>query len=136
MSYLQSSSNAISCNVLELELSCKCNPLVYIMITLNDIQTVYPAYLYQNLALNNYIDNTISYKNNKQMYIYNSNDNEIYKFFIDKYYTKGLSMDYSDIYLLIRENNSSSLISRNENKLKGLASYINRLTTRYILEII
>lgn len=129
MSYLQSSSNAISCNVLELELSCKCNPLVYIMITLNDIQTVYPAYLYQNLALNNYIDNTISYKNNKQMYIYNSNDNEIYKFFIDKYYTKGLSMDYSDIYLLIRENNSSSLISRNENKLKGLASYINRLTT-------
>ena len=129
MSYLQTSSNAISCNVLELELSCKCNPLVYIMITLNDIQTVYPAYLYQNLALNNYIDNTISYKNNKQMYIYNSNDNEIYKFFIDKYYTKGLSMDYSDIYLLIRENNSSSLISRNENKLKGLASYINRLTT-------
>jgi len=83
---------------------------------------VVPAYDYQENSLNNFIDNNF---NVKTQYIINPNIN----FYIDKFDFSSFNGDYSDFYLLIREDGSSSIISQNEEKLKSFCAYRNRLVS-------
>jgi hypothetical protein len=95
---------------------------VFIMIDDNIYKKVVPAYDYQENSLNNFINNNF---NIKTQYIINPNIN----YYIDKFDFSSFNGDYSDFYLLIREDGSSSIISKNEEKLKSFCAYRNRLVS-------
>ena len=92
------------------------------MIDYTIYKKVVPAYDYQENSLNNFINNNF---NIKTQYIINPNIN----FYIDKFDYSSFNGDYSDFYLLIREDGSSSIISKNEEKLKSFCAYRNRLVS-------
>ena len=62
----------------------------------------------------------------RDSYYYNRNG---YKFTVKKYDSAkaGLKGDYSDCYEIMREDQSTFLISYNSEKLRGLCGYINRV---------
>jgi len=94
----------------------------FIMIEEEKGQRVYPARPYQAKALNDYITN-----NRKGKYLYiNSIDSSI-KFHISEFDKAGLQGNYDDFYTLIREDDTFSPMSTNENKLRNFAAYINRI---------
>ena len=95
---------------------------VFIMIDNSIYKKVVPAFEYQENSLNNFINNNF---NVKTQYIINPNIN----FYIDKFDYSSFNGDYSDFYLLIREDGSSSIISKNEEKLKSFCAYRNRLVS-------
>jgi hypothetical protein len=95
---------------------------VFIMIYDNIYKKVVPAYDYQENSLNNFINNNF---NIKTLYIINPN----IKFYIDKFDFSSFNSDYLDFYLLIREDGSSSIISKNDEKLKSFCAYRNRLVS-------
>ena len=95
---------------------------VFIMIDNSIYKKVVPAFEYQENSLNNFINNNF---NVKTQYIINPNIN----YYIDKFDYSSFNGDYSDFYLLIREDGSSSIISQNEEKLKLFCAYRNRLVS-------
>ena len=98
------------------------NQLVYIMISESTGNVVYPAYLYQSYALHDYCNN-----NRVDKYLYISPFDSRVKFYISKFDNCGLQGNYEDVYLLCREDGTSSPISINEGKLRALCSFINRI---------
>jgi hypothetical protein len=93
----------------------------FIMIDDNNMtKKIVPAYDYQELALNDYIDNQ---KTGRHQYIINTS----MSFYIDNFNSTGLNNDYSDFYSFIREDDTISIISRNEDKLRGFCGFRNRL---------
>ena len=62
----------------------------------------------------------------RDSYYYSRNG---YKFTIRKYdsVTEGLKGDYSDCYEIVREDQSTFLISYNSEKMRGLCGFINRV---------
>lgn len=95
---------------------------VYIMIDLDYGRKVVDARDYQQIALNNYIDNqyteTIEY----------GTDSEVC-FTISKfdYVSKGLSGEYDDVFNYIKADGTTFLISRNHSRLSGLCGFLNRV---------
>ena len=100
------------------------NQLVYIMISESTGNIVYPAYLYQSYALHDYCNNSRIGK-----YLYISPIDSRVKFYIDNFKNCGLQGNYEDVYLLCREDGTSSPISMNEGKIRALCSFINRIIT-------
>jgi hypothetical protein len=94
----------------------------FIMIQKETGQEVFSALDYQSRALNEYIKNNIT---GKHLYV-DKYDPSI-KFHISKFDKSGLQGNYDDFYSLIRENGTSSPMSKNENKLRNFAGYINRI---------
>jgi len=94
----------------------------FIMIQEETGQRVYSARPYQANALNDYITNN---RTGKYLYV-NEYDPNI-KFHISEFDKSGLQGNYDDLYSLIRENGTSSPMSKNENKLRNFAGYINRI---------
>jgi hypothetical protein len=94
----------------------------FIMIQTETGQKVFSALDYQSRALNEYITNN---RTGKHLYV-NEYDPNI-KFHISKFDKSGLQGNYDDFYTLIRENGTSSPMSKNETKLRNFAAYINRI---------
>lgn len=95
---------------------------VFIMIQKETGQKVFSAIPYQSRALNEYIKNNRSGK-----HFYVDKYDPTIKFHISKFDKSGLKDDYSDLYTLIRENGTSSPMSKNETKLRNFAALINRI---------
>ena len=95
---------------------------VFIMIDEVDCRKVVDARDYQQIALNNYINN--GFQNTIVEY---GTDTEVC-FSIGMFDKKGLSGEYDDVYSYIREDGSELLISRNHDKLSGLCGFLNRVT--------
>ena len=93
---------------------------VFIMLDVYIFKNVVSAYDYQEKSLNNFIENKYDKKTH---YFINSTIN----FYIDKFDYTLFNGDYSDFYVIIREDGSSSIISKNEEKLKSFCAYRNRL---------
>ena len=95
---------------------------VYIMIDLDDGRIVVDARDYQQIALNDYINNcyldAVEY----------GTDSEVC-FTISKfdYVSMGLSGEYNDVYNYNKQDGSVFLISRNHSKLSGLCGFLNRV---------
>jgi hypothetical protein len=100
---------------------------VYIMIDAQDgSKQVVEAREYQQLALNDYIDNKIVDDLADELK-YEIDDNicfTIKKFDSIKY---GLAGEYLDVYCYVKENGSIFLISRNFKKLSALCGFLNRV---------
>ena len=94
----------------------------FIMILEEKGQRVYPARPYQAKALNDYITN-----NRKGKYLYINYIDSTIKFHISEFDKSELQGNYDDLYNLIREDGTVSAMSRNENKLRNFAGYINRI---------
>jgi hypothetical protein len=100
------------------------NNNVFIMINTDNIyipNKVVNSYSYQKEALNDYIDNHIT---EEKQY----NPSPDIKFKITKFKANILSGEYDDFFTLIRDNDTSSIISKNKDKLKKFCGYINRIT--------
>ena len=95
---------------------------VFIMIDDTNYKKVVPAYDYQEKSLNDFINNKL---NKKTQFIINPTIN----FHIDQFDYSLFNGDYSDFYLLIRNDDTSSIISRNEEKLRLFCAYRNRLVS-------
>lgn len=81
---------------------------------------------YQQLALNDYIDNKIADDLADEL-AYEIDDNicfTIKKFDSISY---GLAGEYLDVYSFVKENGSIFLISRNFKKLSALCGFLNRV---------
>lgn len=96
----------------------------FIMIDEEEGKRVYPSSHYQSDSLTNYIENN---RQGKWLYV-NAIDSTI-KFHIGEFDKSGLSGNYDDVYTLFREDGTSSPISRNQNKIRNLAAYINRIVS-------
>ena len=95
---------------------------VFIMIDTANCRKVVDAYDYQQIALNNYIDNGFS-----DSVEYGTNDEAC--FILSRFDSTvcGLSGEYTDLYQYT-QNNIRFLISRNRSKLSGLCGFLNRVT--------
>jgi hypothetical protein len=96
----------------------------FIMIDKEEGKRVYPSRPYQSDSLTDYIENN---RQGKWLYV-NAIDSTI-KYHIGEFDKSGLSGNYNDVYTLFREDGTSSPISRNENKIRNLAAYINRIVS-------
>jgi len=78
---------------------------------------VVKAHSYQKEALDLAIRNNGYFKYNKDGYI----------FVIKPFNSSSLSSDYSDLYSLIREDNTETIITKNKQKLSEFCNMRNRL---------
>ena len=100
---------------------------VYIMIDAPDgRRQVVDAMEYQQLALNDYIDNKIVDDLAEDL-AYEIDDDICFtiKQFNSKKY--GLTGEYLDVYCYVKVDNSMFLISRNFKKLSALCGFLNRV---------
>ena len=96
---------------------------VYIMIDTQDgSKQVVDAMEYQQLALNDYIDNKIV-----DDLAYEIDDNICFTIKKFNSISYGLAGEYLDVYCYVKENGSMFLISRNFKKLSALCEFLNRV---------
>lgn len=96
---------------------------VYIMIDKNNTKCVLNAIDYQQNSLNDYINNNRTGAHQYKPLIGVS-------FHIESSDKCGLTGYYPDVYRFIRDNGSSTFISRNKKILEGLCGLINRVTAQ------
>jgi hypothetical protein len=100
---------------------------VYIMIDAQDgSRQVVDAREYQQLALNDYIDNKIVDDLAEDL-AYEIDDNICFTIKKFNSISYGLSGEYLDVFCYVKENNSMFLISRNFKKLSALCGFLNRV---------
>jgi len=95
---------------------------VYIMIDLDYGRKVVDARDYQQIAVNNYIDNCYS-----EVIEYGTDSEVCFSIGQFDYKTHGLSGEYDDVYNYIKADGTTFLISRNHSKLSGLCGFLNRV---------
>ena len=83
---------------------------------------VVDAMEYQQLALNDYIDNKIV-----DDLAYEIDDNICFTIKKFNSISYGLAGEYLDVYCYVKENGSMFLISRNFKKLSALCEFLNRV---------
>lgn len=99
---------------------------VYIMIDLDDGRIVVDARDYQQIALNNYINNRYT-----ELIEYGTDSEVCFLIGQFDYVSKGLSGEYDDVFNYIKADGSTFLISRNHSKLSGLCGFLNRVIDSY-----
>lgn len=100
---------------------------VYIMIDAQDgSKKVVDAREYQQLALNDYIDNKIVDDLADEL-AYEIDNNICFTIKKFNSISYGLTGEYLDVYCYVKENNSMFLISRNFKKLSALCGFLNRV---------
>jgi hypothetical protein len=93
------------------------------MISSKNQQTVVTARDYQKIQLDDYIDNARTGLIN-----YTAPNDETIRFSICPFIQEGFVGNYDDVFRFITEHDTSYLISRNQQKLVGLAGYMNRIS--------
>jgi hypothetical protein len=100
---------------------------VYIMIDAPDgSKQVVDAMEYQQLALNDYIDNKIVDDLAEDL-AYEIDDDICFTIKKFNSISYGLSGEYLDVYCYVKENGAMFLISRNFKKLSELCGFLNRV---------
>jgi hypothetical protein len=104
-------------------MSVHATPSAFIMIDSGNVRRIDWTFDYQQIALNNYIENRYT-----TAVEYGTDDEECFSISQFDYKTAGLTGEYDDIYNYIKSDGTVLLISCNYSKLSALCEYFNRLT--------